>query len=224
MNLIAEDVLLLLLGEQSGRPLVDSTQLNAVLSGALVLELTMTEQLVPAPAATKTGGPKIIAAGDRPTVPALALAWDACTDKARKPSDVIRRISGKVREPLLAEITDKGWVSKEQTKVLGLFTRTSWPEIDGRHEADLRNRLQLALLSNAAPDSPHTAALISLLHACKALPKLFPDADKKALEQRATELSGGEWAGAAVRQAIAEIQQTIMVAVMVSTVITSSGT
>ncbi|WP_029138858.1 GOLPH3/VPS74 family protein [Nakamurella lactea] len=223
MDLLAEDMLLLLLEERSGRPLVDATQLNAALAGALVLELAMAGAIVPDGPA-RSGGPKISAVGGRPTDPTLAVAWDACADRPRRAGEVIKKIAGKVRQPLLERIADKGWVSKEQTKVLGVFTRTSWPEIDGRHEADLRNRLQFALLQNARPDSPHTAALISLLAACQALPKLFPDADKKSLKARAAELSEGEWAGAAVKKAIADVQAAVMVAVMVPTIVTSSGT
>lgn len=223
MDLLAEDVLLLLLEERSGRPLVDATQLNAALAGALVLDLAIAGQIVPETPA-RFGGPRIGATGARPADPTLALAWDACADRPRKASDVIKKIDSKVRQPLLDRIADKGWVGKEQTKVLGLFTRTSWPERDGRHESDLRNRLQLALLQNARPDSPHTAALISLLAACQALPKLFPDADKKVLKARAAELSEGEWAGEAVKKAIAEVQAAVVVAVMVPTIVTSSGT
>lgn len=56
---------------------------------------------------------------------------------------------------------------------------------------------------------------------------MFPDAGKKALEARATELSDGDWAGAAVRKAIAEVQAAVMVAVMtpvMTPVIVSTGT
>jgi hypothetical protein len=221
MDLIAEDLLLLLLDEHSGRPLVDSTRVTHSLAGALVLELATMGLLVPEYPAARQGRSKITAVGTPPADPLLDLAWRAFADKPRRAASVLQKLDSKVKDPLLERIADKGWVRPERTKVLGMFPRTSWPEVDGRHEAELRNNLGIVLLQGGNPD-PRTGALVSLLLAAQALPKLFPDADKRQLRARAKKLSAGEWAGAAVKQAISEVQSAVMVAVM-TPVIVSAG-
>jgi hypothetical protein len=50
-----------------------------------------------------------------------------------------------------------------------------------------------------------TVALIALLNATGQLPKVVVGADKKALKARAKELSEGDWAAKAVKQAIDEV-------------------
>lgn len=213
MDLLAEDLLLLLVDEHSGRPLVDSTRTTHALAGALVLELAVMGLLVPDDPAARRGRSKIVAVGQPPGDPLLDLAWQAFSDKPRRAASVLQRLHSKVTDPLLQRIADKGWVRPARTKVLGMFTRTSWPEVDGRHEAQLRNNLAIVLLQGGTPDV-RVAALISLLLAADALPTLFPEADKKQMKARAKALSDGEWAGAAVAQAIAEVRTAVMVAVM----------
>jgi Golgi phosphoprotein 3 (GPP34) len=48
MTLLAEDVLLLLLDDASGKPIVDGTKLDRVLAGALLLELALAGRVTPA--------------------------------------------------------------------------------------------------------------------------------------------------------------------------------
>lgn len=226
MDLIAEDLTLLLLDDDSGRPLVDSTKLAHSLAGALLLELALAGSVVPAGPAEKSakGTGKIVAAGPQPTDPLLALAWEACADKPRRAAAVIQKIDSKVKEPLLERIAGKGWIQVERRKVLGIFPSRSFPETDGRHEAELRSALDAVLLRDQDPDA-RTAALVSLLAAVEALPKLYPDLDRdarKALQARAAQVSEGEWAGAAVRRAINEVQSAVMTAVMVPVIVSST--
>lgn len=227
MDLIAEDLTLLLLDDDSGRPLVDSTKLTHSLAGALLLELALAGSVVPEGPAEKSakGTGKIVAAGPQPTDPLLALAWEACADKPRRAAAVIQKIDSKVKEPLLERIAGKGWIQVERRKVLGIFPSRSFPETDGRHEAELRSALDAVLLRDQDPDA-RTAALVSLLAAVEALPKLYPDLDRdarKALQARAAQVSEGEWAGAAVRRAINEVQSAVMTAVMVPVIVSSTG-
>lgn len=227
MDLIAEDLMLLLLDDDSGRPLVDSTKLTHSLAGALLLELALSGSVVPEGPAEKSakGTGKIVAAGPQPVDPLLALAWDACADTPRRAAAVVQKIDAKVKGPLLERIADKGWVQVERRKVLGLFPSRTFPETDGRHEAELRSALDAVLLREHTPDA-RTAALVSLLAAAEALPKLYPDLDRdglKALKARATLVSEGEWAGAAVRRAISEVQTAVTMAVMVPVMVSSTG-
>ena len=55
-------------------------------------------------------------------------------------------------------------------------------------------------MAGATPDG-RTAALVSLLVAVKAVPKVV-DGDKKAVGARARDIAAGDWAGAAVKKAV----------------------
>lgn len=83
------------------------------------------------------------------------------------------------------------------------------------------------MLTRAHRPDPRTAALVSLLTAAGALPRLYPDLDRdgrQALKARAAAVSEGEWAGAAVRRAISEVQSAVMTAVMVPVVVSTTST
>lgn len=222
MDLIAEDLMLLMLDEQKGRPTVDSTKFTHTLAGALLVELSL-QGLVESdstPEKQAKGKGRIHAIGAAPADPILAIAWNAFSDKPRGASAVIQAIDSKVKDPLLERVVDKGWVREERTKILGLFPSSRFPEANPHHEADLRSKIA-GVLAGTNPD-PRSAVLISLLSAADALRSLFPDADRKELKARAAEISDGEWAGAAVRQAVQAVNAAVMVAVMVP-VILSSG-
>ena len=61
-------------------------------------------------------------------------------------------------------------------------------------------RVGSSLAAGATPDG-RTAALVSLLVAVKAVPKVV-DGEKKAVRARAKDIAAGDWAGAAVKKAI----------------------
>jgi hypothetical protein len=56
MTLIAEDLLLLLLDDESGKAVLDDTRLSRVLAGALLVELALDERISPATEGNATKG------------------------------------------------------------------------------------------------------------------------------------------------------------------------
>lgn len=114
-------------------------------------------------------------------------------------------------------------LEEDQGKVLGLFPVTRWPAKDARHEQDVRTRLESVLKVGTAPDQ-RTAALIALLSALNVVPKVVTDAvDKKALKQRAKEIADSDWAAAAVKKAVAEMQAAVTAAIVVASTAGASG-
>lgn len=56
-----------------------------------------------------------------------------------------------------------------------------------------------------------------MLNALNVVPKVVTDAvDKKALKQRAKEISESDWAAAAVRKAVTEMQAAVTAAIVVA--------
>jgi Golgi phosphoprotein 3 GPP34 len=119
---------------------------------------------------------------------------------------LIAKVRKRLRATLLERLTAAGALRRSTRKVLGIPWRTTWPAGDSSHKRELRARLQDVLVAGATPDG-RTAALVSLLVAVKAAPKVV-DGDKKAVRARAKDIAAGDWAGAAVKKAINAVNAT----------------
>lgn len=217
MTLIAEDLLLLLLDDESGTPLVDGTKLPRVLAGAVLLELALDGYVTPAEAGEDVKKGRLAVRLDgTPDDPILARTLDVIRDAGRpmKPETVIEKLDAELRIAVFERVIGRGWVREGRRKVLGIFPTKTWPPVDESHERAVRDQLSGVLIEGLDP-GPRTAALVSLLSAVDAAAKAFPDADRKAIRKRAKDIADGEWAGSAVRKAVDAINTAVMVAVIV---------
>ncbi|MCZ4521423.1 GPP34 family phosphoprotein [Rhodococcus ruber] len=219
MTLIAEDLLLLLLDDETGKPSADSTKLPRVLAGALVVELAMSGSLRITGADEQLKKDHVVVAGDPPEDELLRRVFDlvATASRPMKPQKVIEKSQKNLTKDLAARLVAQGFVTETQDKVLGLFpTTTTWPARDTSREKVLLDALRSALVDGTTPQ-PHSAALISLVSAVDLTHKVITDADKKLVKKRAKEIAEGEWAGEAVRKAVSDVNAAVMVPVIVST-------
>lgn len=227
---LAEEYLLLALDDTKGKPLLDSTKLHAAIAGAAVTDLTLAGALEVAQEDGEVKSGRFRRTGNAtPTDPLMAEILDLAHD--RKPKDAIGRIGGasawrnrasSLKDELLQRLAAEGVLREEKARVLGLFPTTSWKEQDGSVEREVRDRVLHALRAGAAPDA-HTGALIALLSASDLPHKVFPDEDKKTIKDSAKRISEGDWAGEALRKSLQDIQ-TMMTAIMVTTVIVPAST
>lgn len=224
MTLIAEDLLLLLLDDDSGKPLADSTKLPRVLAGALVVELAMNGSLRITGPGEQIKKDSVVVAGAPPADVLLRRVFDLVASASRpmKPQKVIEKSQKNLSKELVGRLVAQGFVTENKDKVLGLFPTTTWPARDTSHEKVLRDSLRSALVDGTTP-SPHTAALISLISAVDLTHKVIVDADKKLLKQRAKQIAEGEWAGAAVRKAVSDVNAAVMAAVMVPVIVSTTS-
>lgn len=126
--LIAEDLLLLLYDDESGKPIAGNPGLDYALAGAVVIELTLLG--------------KVDVAGDGDTVKPGRLkvldttpTGDAVLDErlailaqkaGAKPKDLMGKLSKKLRDQLLVRLAERGVLEADKGKVLGLFPVTRW--------------------------------------------------------------------------------------------------
>ncbi|ONI72013.1 GPP34 family phosphoprotein [Kribbella sp. ALI-6-A] len=216
--LIAEDLLLLLYDDESGKPLAGSPGLDYALAGAVVVELTLLGKVDISGEGedVKPGRLKVLDAsptGD----PLLDERLAMLADKAgKKPKDVMGKLSKKLRDPLLRRLAERGILEESEGKVLGLFPVTRWPAKDAQHEGDVRAALENVLKLGTRPDE-RTGALIALLSALDVVPKVVTDAvDRKALKRRAKEIAESDWAAAAVRRAVQDMQAAVTASIVVA--------
>jgi hypothetical protein len=213
--LIAEDLLLLLYGDESGKPVLASTELDYALAGAVLLELALLGRIDVAGPGENVKSGRLIVRDPSPTGSAVLderLAMLA-GKQGRRPKDVIAKLAKNLRGRLLDQLAGRGILRRNPGKVLGLFPVTRWPANDARHEQEVRLALDSALRIGTRPDE-RTVALISLLHAVNAVPKVITDApDKKAIKRRAKQIAESAWAAEAVRSAVQAVQAASMAAI-----------
>lgn len=224
--LIAEDLLLLLTADDSGRLSAPAEQVDLGLAGAILLELALMSK-VDLSGQGDGGRPgRIIVADPAPTGdPVLDAGLEIlAAHQGKKPSAVLKPLSRHLRRTLYERLADQGVLRAEKGRILGVFPTHRWPARDAHHEAEVRSLLTQALVHGSTPDA-RTAALIALLHALRCEGKVVDprqhEVSKRQLKTRAEEIAEGDWASKAVRTAINEV--TAAVAAAVSVVVVTSG-
>lgn len=226
---IAEEFLLLAYDNETGKARVGATELTTALAGAAIVELTLDGALRLTEAdepGVKKG--RLVTTGTGSGDPRLAEL--VAVSDGRKPKDAVRKVGGygswrsrsrDLREALLRDLAEAGEITEAHGTVWKLFPTTTWRPTPGGTKADVEARVRAAVLDDTTPDD-RTAALISILHAVGLLPKLLPEADKRAVRRRGKAISESEWGGPAVRKAIQEIQ-AVTVAVLMATTTAAAG-
>jgi hypothetical protein len=176
--LIAEDLLLLVTDDVSGRLTVPAAEVDAGLGGANLLELALMGKVAlsgeydhskPGRIVVRDPGPT----GDTVLDPALQIIL---AHQGSKPSTLIRPLGKDLRHTLYERLASNGMIQASQDRILGLFPAHRWPAQDSRHEAEVRQQLIQALVGQHTPDE-RSAALIALLHALRCEHKIINPGD-----------------------------------------------
>lgn len=224
MALLAEDLLLLLLDDQLGSTVVDSTSLDYALAGAILLELALAGRIAVAGEGSSVKKGRLLAL-ERESLgdPLLDRALDRIAVEQRKPESWIPKLAKNLRQQLLRRAEDSGSITEQQAKFLGIFSRRRYPQADAGPERDIRLELNAAL--RGEDPTPRAAALLSLLLAVDAVHKAVPGVDKKQARKRAKQVSEGVWAADAVQAAVRAVSSALAgaVAASVATTVPSSN-
>ncbi|MGZ4438164.1 MAG: GOLPH3/VPS74 family protein [Nocardioides sp.] len=209
--LIAEDLLLLLTGEVTGRLVWPPPQVDVALGGAMLLELALAERVglderrrVRVDDPSPTGDPFL----DR----ALTII---AARRDRKPQKVVVGLGKRLRPALYQRLAAQGVLRAGRRRILGLVPQRTWPAQDGRHQVELRQALDHALVVGVPPQ-PRTAALVGLLHALRATHKVVRPAGtglrRREIDRRAKDLAEGDWVARAVRKAVDDVRAATVTA------------
>jgi hypothetical protein len=203
--LLAEELLLMLVDDVTGRLKVDPSHLDLALAGALLAELAEVGRVaVSGPGEPVRTGRLVVRDGTPTGDPVLDGALRRIGDKnPRKPETVLGGLTKRLRSTLLTRLADRGILRKERHRTLGIFPTSRWPANDTVHEQSVRSALHDVLVVGRTPQ-PREIVSISLLAAVDRITAVLPDTglSKRDLRRRAKELTGGEFAGEAVRKAI----------------------
>lgn len=219
---IPETVLLLALDDASGKPVLDSTTLLQALGGAGLAELVVRGRLRLAEEGethgTKPGRFITSAAVVEPVLEAFVEHADG-----RKPDDALTRVVGwggsrsvaaRLKDELLGDLVADGQLAHQETKWLGITWSERYEQGARTEREDAIQARARALLQGEEPVAAdeHLVGALSILHGTKALPKVFPDLDAKALKARGDDLTLGSWSSATVRKAMEAMEMAMFTA------------
>ena len=208
--LLAEDLLLLVTDNASGRLSVPSAQVDAGLGGANMIELTMMSKVDLSGDGDQGKPGRIIVRDSSPTGDEVldAALGILITRQGSKPFRVIRPLGKNVRQELYERLAGSGAIRPGRGRTLGIFPTRTWPALDAHHEEQVRQLVTQALVQQTAPDA-RTAALIGLLHALRCERKIIDPRPHRLsgrkLRARAAEIAEGNWVSEAVRKVIIDM-------------------
>lgn len=213
--LIAEELLLLILDDQTGKLSVDGTNVDLGLAGGVLVELVVLGKVDIAAENESVKKGRLVVRDALPTGDSVLDAGLAHVAErvGKRPQSVLGPIKKQLRNTLLERLVAAGEVRSEHGKILGIFPTLRFPAAATGHESASRARLGDVLIRGLEPD-PRTGALIGLLHSIDAVTKTVPTDDRKALKRRAKAIAEGQWAPEAVRKAIQAIQSATTAAVI----------
>jgi hypothetical protein len=199
-----------------------STVFEFVLGAAVLAELLL-QKRVTLDASVKQ---KFIEIAD-PTPPGDPLL-DACLARV---AEAKRRAAAKtwvarfakekrLKHRIAERLCEQGVLRADRDRVLGLFTRRIYPQLDSRPEKEIIARLRRAIFTGTREVDPRTAALVSLAHRGGVLKNVFQPRRLKLRKKRIGQIIAGEASGKAVKELIDAAQAAMLAA----TITGSTGT
>jgi hypothetical protein len=128
----------------------------------------------------------------------------------------------KLKHRVAEQLARRGTLRIDEDKVLGIFTRKIYPEIDPRPERELNERLREAILSDIGEVDPRTVVLLSLAKSADLLRLAFDKKQLKSRKARIEQVVNGEMSGKATQEAIQAMQAAVLVACIMPAIIAST--
>jgi len=127
-----------------------------------------------------------------------------------------------LRHRVARRLCDRGILRADEDKVLFIFKRRVYPEIDPLPEKKIVERLRVAIFSDRDQLDPRTVVLISLAQGGDLLNQTFGRKQVKAHKKRIEHIINGELTGKATKEVIAACQTAVMVAAIMPAMITAT--
>ena len=139
----------------------------------------------------------------------------------RKWLDQIANIK-ELRHKVAKQLCERGIVSAEESKVLLLFTRRVYPEINPEPEKQILQRLRNAIFGSSDDIDPRTMVLISLAHSARLLEENLGHKEIKSQQERIKQIVDGEIAGKATKEVITACETVLIVTTIVPSILTTT--
>lgn len=229
--LLAEELLLLLLDDETGRMSGTSAMsVDTAIGGAVLIDLTLAgrigvEAREPGSKPDRLAVLSTVPTGD----PLLDEVLARLTEKdGTVASNAVHSAYRGARKALTERLIDAGILGEERRRVLGIFPSRTLPPADPEPERALRARVD-NVIAGRAPVDERTGALLALLSSSGLLLEAFPQPDRaagKEFRRRVDQVATGTWATAATKEVADSARMlatVIMPAVIVPAVISGGS-
>ena len=220
---VYQQLLLLLLKDKEGT-IFSGVFYQQALAGALTADLMLSRHID----ITKNRRSRMVnLISDTPTGDEIL---DECISKiktAKRTASIqtwISRLSSlkRLKHRAALKLCQLGILQIEEDKILLIFKRNIYPEINHEPESEIINNLNQAIFTDEDNIDPKTLVLLAICHGVNVLPHLF---DKKALKSRKDrirKIADGEVSGLATKEVIQSVQAAIMIAAVMPAIIAST--
>jgi len=120
------------------------------------------------------------------------------------------------------QLCRRGILRTDEDKVLLLFTRKIYPEVNPEPENKLIERLRYAIFTDTRDIDPRTVVLLSLANSTGLLKVVFDKKELKGRKARIEQIINGEITGKAATEAIQAMQAAVMLACIMPAFMTTA--
>ena len=218
-----EEIMLLALKDEEGT-IASGTNYQYALAGSVLAELLLEEKI----SVEEQKKKKYAVLKD--STPLGDPVIDECLNKvlqAKKKQQLqtwISRFSGlkNLKHRTARKLVERGILRADKDKVLLLFTRKIYPEVDPEPERRMIERMRKALFTEQQDIDPRTVVLISLADTTGLLKVVFDKKELKSRKKRIEQIVNGELTGKATKEAIQAMQAAVFVACIMPAVIATT--
>lgn len=217
-----EEIMLLALRNEKGT--TSTSFAEHLVAGAVLAELLLDRRI-----SVEDTKKKLLALHD--TTPTSDPVIDEClarmeAGKRRATLQTwLSRLAGikDLRHKVARQLCHRGILRADEDRVLFLFTRRVYPELDPVPEREIVERLRAAVFTEADRLDPRTVVLISLARAADLLSETFGRKEVRARKKRIEQIVNGEMTGKAAKEAIEACQAAIMVVAIIPAITASTS-
>ena len=214
--------MLLALKDEEGT-IASGTMYNYAIGGAIIAELLLSQNIVIDQSKKK----KLVSVINPELLNDLLIdEWLMKMASAKKPKTVqdwVSRIANTkdLKHRVATQLCQRGILEMDEEKILVLFSRRIYPEINPEPEQLIIDRLKNAIFTESDDIDARTIVLLSLAKSANVLPFIFGQKEIKERKKRIEQIVNGEIAGKATKEAIEAMQAAVMVAVIMPMMMTT---
>ncbi len=214
-----EEIMLLALRDEEGT-LATSAMMDYTLAGAIMSDLLL-QRRIRIDSSTRRKLVEVV----KPT-PLGHILLDESLDRiviAKRRASIQTWVSRlarikKLRHRAVQRLCELSILRQAEDKMLWVFPRTIYPEVNHTPEARLVERLRQAIFSEAQDPDSATVVLIALAQGANLLSNVFDKRQLKSCKKRIQMIAKGDVIGQATKEVMDAVQAAIMAACVVTTV------
>lgn len=214
--MLADDILLLLTSDETGRSLVgSSTYTDLVVAGAVMVELSLAGNLRVTEPGETVRKKRVVLVPDAPWPkdPMLTQALAVANTKPKwRPHTLCHKLASKASQNVYERLIQAEILRMEEDRVLGMLPLKRWKPMNPQPRQHLLNALREPVMFGTEPQV-REAALLALLSASMVIVRVLdPERrlDRRQMKKLANDLRKQYWGAQAAYYAISEYQGAAM--------------